>query len=39
MAAPMADKLPALQFYPGDWRKDVGVQSLRLAARIEGRND
>jgi len=21
-------KLPALQFYPGDWRKDVGVQSL-----------
>lgn len=24
----MTDKLPALQFYPGDWRKDVGVQSL-----------
>lgn len=23
-----SDKLPALQFYPGDWRKDVGVQSL-----------
>ena len=21
-------KLPALQFYPGDWRKDPGVQSL-----------
>ncbi len=21
-------KLPAFQFYPGDWRKDVGVQSL-----------
>lgn len=21
-------KLPALQFYPGDWRKDLGVQSL-----------
>ena len=21
-------KLPAVQFYPGDWRKDVGVQSL-----------
>jgi hypothetical protein len=21
-------KLPAIQFYPGDWRKDVGVQSL-----------
>lgn len=24
----MSQKLPALQFYPGDWRKDVGVQSL-----------
>lgn len=23
-----SQKLPALQFYPGDWRKDVGVQSL-----------
>lgn len=22
------DKLPAIQFYPGDWRKDMGVQSL-----------
>lgn len=21
-------KLPAIQFYPGDWRKDLGVQSL-----------
>lgn len=21
-------KLPAFQFYPGDWRKDIGVQSL-----------
>lgn len=21
-------KMPAFQFYPGDWRKDVGVQSL-----------
>jgi hypothetical protein len=21
-------KLPSLQFYPGDWRKDVGIQSL-----------
>jgi hypothetical protein len=21
-------KLPALQWYPGDWRKDVGIQSL-----------
>lgn len=24
----MTDKLPAFQFYPGDWRKDMGVQSL-----------
>lgn len=24
----MADKLPALQFYTGDWRKDPGVQAL-----------
>jgi hypothetical protein len=24
----MSDKLPALQFYPGDWRKDSAVQSL-----------
>src|SRR3954462_6053191 len=23
-----SDKLPAFQFYPGDWRKDMGVQSL-----------
>lgn len=23
-----SSKLPALQFYPGDWRKDIGVQSL-----------
>ena len=23
-----ADKLPAIHFYPGDWRKDPGVQSL-----------
>lgn len=22
------DKLPAMQFYPGDWRKDPGVQAL-----------
>jgi hypothetical protein len=22
------DKLPALQFYTGDWRKDPGVQAL-----------
>jgi len=26
-------KLPALQFYPGDWRKDVGVQSLTFHDR------
>ncbi len=24
----MAEKLPALQFYTGDWRKDPGVQAL-----------
>lgn len=24
----MTIKLPAMQFYPGDWRKDVGVQTL-----------
>jgi hypothetical protein len=23
-----SDKLPAIQFYPGDWRRDIGVQSL-----------
>lgn len=23
-----SSKLPAIQFYPGDWRKDLGVQSL-----------
>ena len=26
-------KLPAFQFYPGDWRKDSGVQSLDYEAR------
>lgn len=26
-------KLPAFQFYPGDWRKDPGVQSLDYFAR------
>lgn len=26
-------KLPALQFYPGDWRKDPGVQSLNYHDR------
>ncbi|MHB9054230.1 MAG: hypothetical protein ACYC5F_09655 [Thermoleophilia bacterium] len=29
----MSDKLPAFQFYPGDWRKDPGVQSLDYEAR------
>lgn len=24
----MPGKLPAIQFYPGDWKKDIGVQSL-----------
>lgn len=26
-------KLPSLQFYPGDWRKDPGVQSLSYEER------
>ena len=26
-------KLPAIQFYPGDWHKDQGVQALDLAQR------
>lgn len=26
-------KLPALQFYPGDWHKDAGVQALDLRER------
>lgn len=26
-------KLPAIQFYPGDWHRDVGVQSLTLEER------
>lgn len=29
----MAVKLPSLQFYPGDWRKDPGVQSLDYESR------
>lgn len=29
----MSEKLPAFQFYPGDWRKDPGVQSLDYEAR------
>lgn len=26
-------KLPAFQFYPGDWKKDIGVQSLSMHDR------
>lgn len=29
----MAKKLPAFQFYPGDWMKDPSVRSLSLEAR------
>lgn len=29
----MSSKLPAFQFYPGDWRKDMGVQSLSFHDR------
>ena len=29
----MADKLPAFQFYPGDWRKDPGVQAMKYEER------
>ena len=29
----MSNKLPAFQFYPGDWRKDPGVQSLSFHDR------
>lgn len=29
----MKSKLPALQFYPGDWKKDIGVQSLSMHDR------
>ena len=28
-----SEKLPALQFYPADWRKDPGVQSLNFFER------
>lgn len=28
-----SNKLPAIQFYPGDWKKDVGVQSLSYHER------
>jgi hypothetical protein len=27
-------KLPALQWYPADWRKDPGVQALSLHDRM-----
>jgi hypothetical protein len=26
-------KLPSMQFYPGDWKKDPGIKSLSIAAR------
>ena len=29
----MSDKLPAMQFYPGDWKKDAGVQALDLETK------
>lgn len=29
----MSNKLPAFQFYPGDWRKDSGIQSLSFHDR------
>jgi len=29
----MSGKLPAIQFYPGDWKKDAGVQSLSFHDR------
>lgn len=28
-----SNKLPAIQFYPGDWKRDVGVQSLSFHDR------
>nr|WP_294529183.1 hypothetical protein [uncultured Rhodopila sp.] len=33
MAAKPSAKLPAIQFYTGDWFKDPGVRSVSLAAR------
>jgi hypothetical protein len=30
----MSKKLPAFQFYPQDWRSDIGVQSLSLDDRM-----
>ena len=29
----MVTKLPAIQFYPGDWKKDLGVQALDMECR------
>lgn len=29
----MSEKLPAIQFYPGDWKKDPGVQALSFHDR------
>ena len=29
----MSSKLPAMQFYPGDWKRDIGIQSLDLETR------
>jgi hypothetical protein len=29
----MSDKLPAFQFYPGDWMKDPALRSMSLSAR------
>ena len=29
----MTDKCPSLQWYPGDWRKDPGVQALDYESR------
>ena len=29
----MTKKLPSMQFYPGDWRKDPGVQALDFESR------
>lgn len=33
MAREKSKKLPAFQFYPGDWRKDIAVQSLEYHDR------
>src|SRR3990167_2164137 len=29
----MSKKLPSIQFYPGDWRKDPGIQALDYESR------